>query len=58
MRPWLDSWVGKIPWKRERSGDFHGLYSPCGRKESDPAEDFHSLTNSLNTVGKIELNLS
>ena len=35
---WVDSWVGKILWKRERlstpvfwPGEFHGLYSPWGR---------------------------
>ena len=35
-------WVGKIPWRRERlptpvfwPGEFHGLYSPWGRRESD-----------------------
>ena len=38
-------WVGKIPWRRERlptpvfwPGEFHGLYSPWGRKESDTTE--------------------
>ena len=38
-------WVGKIPWRRERlptpvfwPGEFHGLYSPWGRKESDMTE--------------------
>ena len=37
-----ETWVGKIPWRRERlptpvfwSGEFHGLYSPWGRKELD-----------------------
>ena len=37
-----ETWVGKIPWRRERlptpvfwPGEFHGLYSPWGRKESD-----------------------
>ena len=41
----FDLWVGKIPWRRERlptpvfwSGEFHGLYSPWGYKESDTAE--------------------
>ena len=36
-----DPWVGKIPWRRERQfwpGDFHGLFSPWGRKESDTTE--------------------
>ena len=38
-------WVGKIPWSRERlptpvfwPGEFHGLYSPWGRKELDTTE--------------------
>ena len=38
-------WIGKIPWRRERlatpifwSGEFHGLYSPWGCKESDMTE--------------------
>ena len=37
--------VGKIPWRRERlptpvfrPGEFHGLYSPWGRKQSDMTE--------------------
>ena len=37
--------VGKIPWRRERlltpvfwPGEFHGLYSPWGCKESDTTE--------------------
>ena len=40
-----NSWVGKIPWKRERlptlvfwPGEFRGLYSPWGPKESDTTE--------------------
>ena len=44
-RPGFDPWVGKIPWRRERlptpvfwPREFHGLYSPRGRKESDTAE--------------------
>ena len=44
-RPWFDSWVGKIYWRRERlptpvfwPGEFHGLYSPWGGKESDTTE--------------------
>ena len=38
-------WVGKIPWRRERlstpvfwPGEFHGLYSTWGHKESDMTE--------------------
>ena len=46
-RPWFDSWVGKIPWRRAwhptavfLSGESHGQrslvdYSLWGRKESD-----------------------
>ena len=41
----MDSWVGKIPWRREQlptpvflPGEFHGLYSPWGHKESDMTE--------------------
>ena len=41
----LDPWVGKIPWRRERlpnpvfwPGEFHGLYSPWSRKETDTTE--------------------
>ena len=44
-RPKFDPWVGKIPWRREwlptpvyRLGEFHGLYSPWGRKESHTIE--------------------
>ena len=39
------SWVGKIPWRRERlhtsvfwPGEIHGLYSLGSRKESDTTE--------------------
>ena len=41
----LDSWVGKNPWRRDPlptlvfwPGEFHGLYSPWGRKESNTTE--------------------
>ena len=44
-RSGLDPWTGKIPWRRERvptpvfwPGEFHGLYSPWGRKESGTTE--------------------
>ena len=49
-RPWFNSWVGKIPWRREwlptpvyLPGEFHGQrsladYSPWGHKESDTTE--------------------
>ena len=51
-RPVFDPWVGKICWRRDRlptpvfwSGEFHGLYSPGGRKELHTAERL-SLTHS------------
>ena len=38
----LIPWAGKTLWRRERlptpvswPGEFHGLYTPCGHKESD-----------------------
>ena len=38
---WVDPWVGKVPWRRERlptpvswPGESHGLCGPRGRKES------------------------
>ena len=44
-RPGFDPWVGKIPWRRKRQptpvfwpGEFCGLYSPWGSKESDMSE--------------------
>ena len=42
---WVRSWVGKIPWRRERlptpvfwPGEFHRLYNPWGHQESDTTE--------------------
>ena len=44
-RPQFDSWVWKIPWRRDRlpipvfwPGEFHGLYSPQFSKELDMIE--------------------
>ena len=44
-KPGFDPWVGKIPWRRKRlpmpvfwPREFHGLYGPWGRKESDTTE--------------------
>ena len=44
-RPGFDPWVGKIPWRRERlptpvflPGEFRGLCSPWGHRESDTTE--------------------
>ena len=41
----FDSWVGKIPWRKEQlptpvfwPGEFHGLYSPWGHNEWDTTE--------------------
>ena len=52
-RPGFNSWVGKIPWRRERlptpvfwPGEFHGLYGPWGHKESGTTEQL-SLSFSL-----------
>ena len=51
---WILSWVGKIPWRSEQlptpvfwPGEFHGLYSPWGGKESGMTErlslSFHAF---------------
>ena len=57
-RTGLDSWVGKIPWRRKWQptpvllpGKFHGLrspvgYSPWGRKESDTTEWLYDTWNN------------
>ena len=44
-RPGFDPWVGKLPWRREWlpspvfwPGEFHGLYSQWGFRESDTTE--------------------
>ena len=44
-RPRFSPWIGKVPWRREGlltpvfwPGEFHGLYSPQGCKESDTTE--------------------
>jgi len=54
-RPRFDPWVGKTSWRRERlptpvfwPGEFHSLYSPWSRKESDTAEQLSlSLSFSI-----------
>ena len=45
QKTWVNPWVGKIPWRRKRlptpvflPGEFQGLYSPWGCKESDTTE--------------------
>ena len=39
---WVHPWIGKIPWRREQiptpvfwPGEFHGLHSSWGHKESN-----------------------
>ena len=45
---WVRSWVGKIPWRRERlptpvfwPREFHGLYSPWVTKSQTRLSNFH-----------------
>ena len=57
---WVQSLVGKIPWRRERlhtpvfwPGEFRGLYSPWGCKELDTTERLSvSLTESSGNLFK------
>ena len=59
--PGFDAWVGKIPWRRERLptpvfwlGEFQGLYSPWGCKESDTTEQLSvSLSYGFNAIQRI-----
>ena len=57
-RPGFSPCLGKTPWRRERlpapvfwPGEFHGLYSPWGHKESDTTEQLslslHIRENNL-----------
>ena len=46
--------VGKIPWRMEQlptpvfwPGEFHGLYSPWGRNESDMTEQLSLILNKF-----------
>ena len=48
-------WIGKIPWRREKlptpvfwPGEFHGLYSPWARKQSDTTEwsSYHTFPSN------------
>ena len=50
---WFGSWVGKIPWRRERlptpifwPGEFHGLYSAWSHKELDTTEQLSHTTKT------------
>ena len=54
---WVDPWVGKIPWRRERlptpvfwPGECHGLDRPWGGRELDMTEQL-SLSLSLLEYG-------
>ena len=59
---WVQSLVGKIPWRRERlstpvfwPGEFHSLYCPWGHKESDTTERLshthtHTHTHTQNVL--------
>ena len=51
---WVRSLVGKIPWRREWLptlvfwfGEFYGLYSPWGHKESDTTEWLSLVTGGI-----------
>ena len=53
-RPEFDSWVGKIPWRREWlptpvfwPREFHGLYTPWDHKESDTTEWLSLSTSNI-----------
>ena len=57
-------WVGKIPWRRERlptpvfwPGEFHGLYSPWGRDESDTTEGLSLSLHVKNNSSRSFLSL-
>ena len=62
--PGFDPLIGKIPWKRGRiptpafwPGELHGLYSPCGCKESDMTEQLSSsmLSNWFYNIRYIDI---
>ena len=69
-RPWFDSWVGKIPWIRDRlptpifwPGEFHGQrslagYNPWGCKESETTERislYFLLFSSVQSLSCVQL---
>ena len=59
-----ETWVGKIPWRREQlstpvfwPGEFHGLYSPWGHKESDMTSNFHFTSLHFTSLfGSFQIN--
>ena len=56
-----ETWAGKIPWRKERlptpvfrPGEFHGVYSPWGCKESDMTERLSlHVTSSLQVYSRV-----
>ena len=58
---WVQPWVGKIPWRRERlptpvswPGEFYRLCSPWGHKESDTTKQLSlSLSKTWMGFGKL-----
>ena len=53
---WVDPWVGKTSWRRERlltpvfwPGDFYGLYTPWGCKESYISISGHITRQNYNS---------
>ena len=63
-RPWFDSWVEKIPWRKDRlptpvflPGEFHEQrslagYSPWGRKDLDLTEWLSTAQHSIQVQSK------
>ena len=52
-----ETWVGKIPWRREQlptpvfwPGDCHGLYSPWGHKESDTTGQLFFVSKRMTRI--------
>ena len=61
--PAISPWVGRILWRRERlpipvfwPGEFHGLYSPWGRNESDMPEQISPRKIKLTDFNQIDPN--
>ena len=57
-----ETWVGKIPWRRERvstpvfwPGESHGLYSPWGHKELTQLSNFHFHFFHMKTTEKSKI---
>ena len=60
---WVNPWVGKIPWRKEWlptpvfwPGEFHGLYSSWGCKESNTTERLSLLLlSAINSLLNCEV---